>query len=102
MAAQIAKGASVEETLKSYLKLELKAEEIQSVKEAAQSVDVTKIDNAIEAIIDNRSFTGWTTGGHTGEDVPVYAYGPASHRFSGLIDNTDNAKIIFDILRKHQ
>ncbi|WP_338594968.1 alkaline phosphatase [Paenibacillus sp. Y5S-9] len=102
MAAQIAKGASVEETLKSYLKLELKPEEIQSVKEAAKSADVTKIDNAIEAIIDNRSYTGWTTGGHTGEDVPVYAYGPASHRFAGLIDNTDNAKIIFDILSKHQ
>ena len=102
MAAQIAKGASVEETLKRHLKLELKPEEIQSVKEAAKTADVTKIDNAIEAIIDNRSFTGWTTGGHTGEDVPVYAYGPASHRFTGLIDNTDNAKIIFDILSKHQ
>lgn len=100
MAAQIAKGASVDETLKKYLKLELTAEEINSVKDAAQSADVTKIDNAIEVIIDNRSFTGWTTGGHTGEDVPVYAYGPGSQRFSGLIDNTDNAKIIFDILKK--
>ena len=94
MAAQIAKGASVEETLKSYLKLELTSEEIQSVKNAAKDADVTTIDNAIEAIIDNRSFTGWTTGGHTGDDVPVYAYGPASHRFSGLIDNTNNAEII--------
>lgn len=100
MAAQIAKGASVDETLKKYLKLELTAEELQSVKDAAEGADVTKIDNAIEAIIDNRSITGWTTGGHTGEDVPVYAYGPGSQRFSGLIDNTDNAKIIFDILKK--
>ncbi|MGO4527974.1 alkaline phosphatase [Paenibacillus sp. 2TAF8] len=100
MAAQIAKGTSVDETLKKYLKLELTAEELQSVKDAAQGTDVTKIDNAIEAIIDNRSFTGWTTGGHTGEDVPVYAYGPGSQRFSGLIDNTDNAKVIFDILKK--
>ena len=102
MAAQIAEGASVEETLKSYLKLELTAEEIQSVKNAAKDADVTTIDNAIEAIVDNRSFTGWTTGGHTGDDVPVYAYGPASHRFSGLIDNTNNAEIIFDILKKHK
>nr|WP_323131817.1 alkaline phosphatase [Paenibacillus xylanilyticus] len=102
MAAQIAKGASVEETLKSYLKLELTSEEIQSVKNAAKDADVTTIDNAIEAIMNNRSFTGWTTGGHTGDDVPVYAYGPASHRFSGLIDNTNNAEIIFDILKKHK
>lgn len=100
MAAQIAKGASVEETLKKYLKLELTTKEIQSVKDASQNTDVTEIDNAIEAIINNRSFTGWTTGGHTGEDVPVYAYGPGSDRFSGLIDNTDNAKVIFDILKK--
>ncbi|MFD1130584.1 alkaline phosphatase [Paenibacillus provencensis] len=102
MAAQIAEGASVEETLKNYLQLELTAEEIQSVKDAAKDADVTAIDNAIEAIINNRSFTGWTTGGHTGEDVPVYAYGPGSHRFSGLIDNTNNAEIIFDILKKHK
>ncbi|MCM3131071.1 alkaline phosphatase [Paenibacillus sp. MER 78] len=102
MAARIAEGASVEETLKNYLKLELTAEEIQSVKDVAKDADVTTIDNAIETIIDNRSFTGWTTGGHTGEDVPVYAYGPGSHRFSGLIDNTNNAEIIFDILKKHK
>ena len=45
-----------------------------------------------------RSYTGWTTGGHTGEDVPVYVFGPSKERFAGLLDNTDHAKIIFDIL----
>ncbi|WP_226642022.1 alkaline phosphatase [Mesobacillus subterraneus] len=103
MAAEIANGASVEETLKKYIDFEsqdlpaLTAEEIQSVKDAA-SGKKADIDNAIEKIFDTRSNTGWTTGGHTGEDVPVFAFGPGKERFYGQIDNTDNAKNIFDIL----
>ncbi|WP_090632395.1 alkaline phosphatase [Neobacillus massiliamazoniensis] len=99
MAEQIAKGADVEQTLKNYIDLQLTPQEIQSVKKAAESKKVEDIDTAIEAIFDNRSFTGWTTGGHTGEDVNVYAYGPGSDRFAGNIDNTDQAKLIFDILK---
>ncbi|MFJ7977267.1 alkaline phosphatase [Peribacillus sp. JNUCC 23] len=99
MANQIANGAGVEEILKKYIDLDLTAKEIQSVKDAASKKEVD-IDNAIEKIFDTRSNTGWTTGGHTGEDVPVFAYGPSSERFAGQIDNTDNAKIIFDILEK--
>ncbi|MGG3448411.1 alkaline phosphatase [Domibacillus aminovorans] len=101
MAAEIAKGADVEKTLKTYIDqnlLALTAQEIQSVKEAAATKKVTDIDNAIETIFNKRSHTGWTTGGHTGEDVPLYAYGPYKERFAGQIDNTDNAKIIFDLL----
>lgn len=103
MAAEIAKGADVEKTLTTYIDqsvLALTAEEIQSVKDATAAKKVTDIDNAIEAIFNERSKTGWTTGGHTGEDVPVYAYGPYKERFAGQIDNTDNAKIIFDLLEK--
>lgn len=101
MAAEIAKGADVEKTLKSYIdqnSLALTAQEIQSVKTAAGSKKVTDIDNAIEAIFNKRSHTGWTTGGHTGEDVPVYAFGPYKERFAGQVDNTDHAKIIFELL----
>lgn len=103
MAAEIAKGENVEKTLKTYIDqnlLALTAQEIQSVKDAATTKKVTDIDNAIEKIFDERSHTGWTTGGHTGEDVPVFAYGPYKERLAGQIDNTDNAKIIFDLLDK--
>lgn len=99
MAEQIAKGADVEQTLKNYIDLQLTAQEIDSVKKAAASKNVTTIDNAIETIFDLRSVTGWTTGGHTGEDVNVYAYGPGSNLFAGNIENTDQAKHIFDILK---
>ncbi|GAM14066.1 alkaline phosphatase [Mesobacillus selenatarsenatis] len=104
MAAEIANGADAEDTLKKYIDFksvglpELTAEELQSVKDVAPSKKARDIDNAIEQIFDKRSHTGWTTGGHTGEDVPVYAFGPGKERFYGQIDNIDNAKNIFDIL----
>jgi alkaline phosphatase len=94
MANEIAKGADAEETLKKYIELDLTAVEIQSVKDAAATKKVVTIDNAIEKIFNSRSHTRWTTGGHTGEDVPVYAFGPGKERFYGQIDNTDNAKHI--------
>ncbi len=102
MAAEIAKGAGVEETLKKYIDqniLALTSEEIQSVEAAAATKKVLDIDNAIENIFNKRSHTGWTTGGHTGEDVPVYAFGPSSEKFAGQIDNTDIAKKVFDVLK---
>ncbi|MDM5337078.1 alkaline phosphatase [Fictibacillus enclensis] len=94
----IASGADVEATLGKYVDLSLTPEEINSVKEAAKSKDVTKIDATIEKIADLRSNTGWTTTGHTGEDVNVYAYGPGKEKFAGLINNTDQAKKVFKIV----
>ena len=32
---------------------------------------------------------GWTSGGHTAEDVPVMAMGPGSAYFRGFLDNTE-------------
>jgi len=98
MAAEIAKGASVEETLKKYIDLELTSEEIKSVNDVASSKDVTKIDNAIEAIFNKRTYAGWTTEGHTGEDVGVYAFGPGKYLFAGVQENTNLAKRVFDII----
>lgn len=47
---------------------------------------------AISDVIAGRYMgVGWTTGSHTGEDVPLWAYGPGAP--SGLIDNTDIGRI---------
>jgi alkaline phosphatase len=99
MAEEIANGASVEETLSQYVDLELTSEELASVQKAAATKDKVEIDNAIEKIFDKRSGTGWTTDGHTGDDVPVYAFGPQKEKFAGMIDNTDQAQLIFEILK---
>ncbi|MCB1035671.1 MAG: alkaline phosphatase, partial [Acidobacteria bacterium] len=38
------------------------------------------------------------TGGHTGEDVPLYAQGPGANRFAGALDNTDIPRRLLDLL----
>ncbi|NDI36027.1 alkaline phosphatase [Chengkuizengella sediminis] len=103
MANEIINEADIEETLNEFIELELTLEEIQSVKDAAEVDEeerYSEIDNAIEDIFNKRSLSGWTTDGHTGEEVPVYAFGPEKDRFVGLIDNTDNAKRIFELLQR--
>lgn len=41
------------------------------------------------AILDHYTSIGWTTTGHTGDFVPVFAIGAGSEIFSGFQDNTD-------------
>jgi len=40
----------------------------------------------------------WSTAGHTGEDVPLFAVGPGAERFGGMLDNTDIPKRLAEIL----
>lgn len=40
---------------------------------------------------------GWTTFDHTASPVPVYAFGPGAHYFTGVMDNTDVAKLIMKL-----
>lgn len=47
--------------------------------------------NVLGPIISKRSIVSWTTIGHTGEDVFLYAYGPGKP--AGLIENTKLAYI---------
>ncbi|QDO82531.1 alkaline phosphatase [Shewanella psychropiezotolerans] len=55
---------------------------------------------SIKHLIDSRSNTGWTTGGHTGVDVQVFATGPAARLFAGYQDNTDIATKLISLLPK--
>ena len=38
----------------------------------------------------------WSTGGHTGTNVPIYADGPNAHYVTGVLDNTDISAITTD------
>ena len=72
--------------------------------EARQNSEKTNVEGAlyvaINKLIDKRTNTGWTTGGHTGVDVPLHAFGKKSTEFTGLLDNTDIAKKLFMFLGK--
>lgn len=58
------------------------------------------MSTSIKQLIDSRSNTGWTTVGHTGVDVQVFAMGPAASLFSGYQDNTDIATKLISLLPK--
>ena len=47
---------------------------------------------------DDSFIVQWGTGGHTGVPVGVYAYGPGSQNFSGVMDNTDIFYKILEVL----
>jgi hypothetical protein len=49
-------------------------------------------------MISKRAFIGWTTTGHTGEDVSLYAYHPSGYVPKGVIQNTDVAKYSAEVL----
>ena len=53
---------------------------------------------ALSEIESRRARVGWSTGGHTGVDVGLYACGPGRERFVGLHENTDVARLIADLL----
>lgn len=54
--------------------------------------------DALKHLIDKKSNTGWTTSGHTGIDVQVFAAGPAAELFNGHQDNTDIANKLISLL----
>ncbi len=50
-------------------------------------VDGTQAYTLLSLLFDHRTQTAWTTVGHTGVDVPLYATGPGSEHFHGVIQN---------------
>jgi len=41
---------------------------------------------------------GWSTGGHTAVDVPIFAYGPGSELIGGVMDNTEVGLALWEAL----
>jgi alkaline phosphatase len=66
---------------------DLAAEEVTAIQEAKKG----SMNYVVGPIISKRSVIGWTTTGHTGEDVFLYAYGP--DKPGGVIQNTDLALV---------
>jgi alkaline phosphatase len=54
------------------------------------------LEEEMSRMLSRKAKLGFTTHGHTGEDVFLYAFGPGKP--TGLIDNTDVARVISDYL----
>jgi alkaline phosphatase len=79
--------SNLEEVAALYGLDNLTANEKEKLKTAQKKADVGPI---LVKLLANRANIGFTTGGHTGEDVFLYSYGP--QKPYGLVDNTDIAK----------
>jgi Alkaline phosphatase len=54
----------------------------------------TAIANEAGTVISAHALISWGSRNHTGEEVPLYAFGQGSNEFVGLIDNTDLPRIL--------
>lgn len=60
---------------------------------------VSQVTTQVLNYVDKYSSTGWTTKGHTGEDVQIFSYGKGKSNFEGAMDNTDIAKKLLNYLK---
>jgi alkaline phosphatase len=66
--------------------------------EVSQIKEADSAEAAIAKLLSRRAGVTWSTTGHTGAPVHVFAYGPGADRFTGEMDNTDIPKRIAEIL----
>ncbi|MEI6614840.1 MAG: hypothetical protein WCL37_08075 [Chrysiogenales bacterium] len=80
--------------------LKLNAEELARVQDyfANRHEDQYGLAAIIGAILSRVAYLGWTTDGHTGEDVPLAIFHPDGYRLTGVVQNTAVAWYIDEIL----
>jgi len=82
--------SNIKEVMSNYYGIDdLTDAEVAAIKDTkAGSMNYT-----VGPMISKRACIGWTTTGHTGEDIVLYSYLPGDNRITGTIDNTDLANI---------
>ncbi|RKP21139.1 alkaline phosphatase-like protein, partial [Rozella allomycis CSF55] len=80
--------------IKAYLPFELEKVELDYLKKHVLNNDYSKISK--------RANIGWTTYGHTGVDVNLYAYGRNSEALRGSRENTEIGRFVLDSLGIHK
>ena len=74
---------------------DLTAEEIEAIKETKNG----RMNATVGPMIAKRANIGFTTGGHTGEDVPLYVYASGGvDQLTGTIENTDLARYMEKVM----
>ena len=87
--------SNITEIMSQYYGIDdLTDEEIKAIK----NTEAGSMNYTVGPIISKRANIGWTTNGHTGEDVPLYIYAPENcNKLSGVVENTDIASYMADL-----
>jgi alkaline phosphatase len=75
---------------------DITAEEYQTIREYIDRGYLAEpwgMNYALGAMISRRAFLGWTTFGHTGEEINLFSYFPGGSKLTGTIENTDIALV---------
>lgn len=84
-----AEKTNIKEVMETYYGIsDLTEAEIESIKKAPAG----SLNYAVGPIISKKAKLGWTTGGHTGEEVVLYTYLPGNKRITGVLDNDELGK----------
>lgn len=90
IAKQLTTATDLKTTASDLLGIELTEDEVKTLADV-EAKDEQQLEAALKYILDKRTNTGWTTGGHTAVDVQVFAMGKGKSRFHGYQDNTEIA-----------
>jgi len=91
---------------------EIVAEMLEFDRAVAAVLEFARLDGSTLVIVTSDHETGglslpeegegkvaeYTTGGHTGESVPLFAFGPGAERFGGMRDNTEIGRILRELI----
>nr|WP_091981225.1 alkaline phosphatase [Pseudoalteromonas denitrificans] len=91
-------SSNLESIWKNHSKIKLTVENLKALN-IAKAKNKEALFLAVKKIINDLSYTGWTTDGHTAVDVQIFAYGQGSKLFHGSMNNTDIAKQLINIIQ---
>ncbi len=84
--------ANAKSLAKEMLGLDLTNEELNTIEKAQKT---SEIETILGKVMSDRAHLGWTTNGHTGEDVPLYVYtSNYANQLTGTVNNSDIALYI--------
>lgn len=84
--------ANAKSLAKEMLGLDLTNEELNTIEKAQKT---SEIETILGKVMSDRAHLGWTTNGHTGEDVPLYVYtSNYANQLTGTVNNSDVAQYI--------
>ena len=87
--------SNVVEVMKEYYGItDLTEDEIKLIKDAK----VGSLNYATGPIVSRRAYLGWTTNGHTGEEVALHVYHPKKQVLMGTVQNTDIPKYMEEVM----
>lgn len=88
--------SNVVEVMEKYFGIaNLTNEEIKAIKETENG----SMNYTVGPMIAKRASIGFTTGGHTGEDVTLYVYAPdGADQLTGTVENTDIARYMEKVM----